>query len=177
MSTFYNVATPMGWKVALSPSDNPVLLAVTVRVTCHHGHVYIQTASYQLVEQAPPEYLANEVLRAFHNECKAGHPSALKPGAFIPPTWMMSKYAKFTPAASQASPANAVVDGLAEIIPGIGDAVEACPDDECITPDRNIPIAVLIVHLNDVHRWTRERIADWLDSLDIDLTIQRKDVA
>jgi hypothetical protein len=28
-----------------------------------------------------------------------------------------------------------------------------------------------IQHLNDIHRWPREQIADWLDTLDIDLTI------
>lgn len=29
----------------------------------------------------------------------------------------------------------------------------------------------MVQHLNDVHRWKRERIADWMESLDIDLTI------
>lgn len=33
-------------------------------------------------------------------------------------------------------------------------------------------IYMLIQHLNDHHAWTREVIADWLDSLDIDLTIK-----
>jgi hypothetical protein len=27
---------------------------------------------------------------------------------------------------------------------------------------KQVPIAALIVHLNDDHRWTREQIADWL---------------
>jgi hypothetical protein len=27
---------------------------------------------------------------------------------------------------------------------------------------KKVPIAALIVHLNDDHRWTREQIADWL---------------
>lgn len=30
----------------------------------------------------------------------------------------------------------------------------------------------MIQHLNDDHKWTRERIADWLDSLDLDLEFQ-----
>jgi hypothetical protein len=33
-----------------------------------------------------------------------------------------------------------------------------------------LTLAHLIVHLNDDHRWKRERLADWLDSLDIDLS-------
>lgn len=31
-------------------------------------------------------------------------------------------------------------------------------------------IASLIVHLNDDHKWSREQIADWLDTLDVDLS-------
>jgi hypothetical protein len=27
-----------------------------------------------------------------------------------------------------------------------------------------VPLAALIVHLNDDHRWTREHIAEWLDA-------------
>ncbi len=33
-------------------------------------------------------------------------------------------------------------------------------------------IANTIIHLNDDHRWTREQIADWLDTLDVDLRFQ-----
>lgn len=34
------------------------------------------------------------------------------------------------------------------------------------------PIVLLIVHLNDYHRWTREQVADWLETLDIDLAFK-----
>ena len=52
----------------------------------------------------------------------------------------------------------------------------ACWDN----PERNTrrhtePIGRLIVHLNDGYRWPREKIADWLDTLDIDLTLRRED--
>ena len=30
----------------------------------------------------------------------------------------------------------------------------------------------MIQHLNDQHQWTREAIADWLDTLDVDLTFK-----
>jgi hypothetical protein len=33
------------------------------------------------------------------------------------------------------------------------------------------PLSTAIQHLNDNHRWARERIADWLDSLNLDLTL------
>lgn len=29
---------------------------------------------------------------------------------------------------------------------------------------KSVPLAALIVHLNDDHRWTREHIAEWLDA-------------
>jgi hypothetical protein len=36
-----------------------------------------------------------------------------------------------------------------------------------------ISVGQQIVHLNDFHRWTREEIADWLEGLDVDLTIKK----
>jgi hypothetical protein len=33
----------------------------------------------------------------------------------------------------------------------------------------------LIQHLNDFHKWTREEIADWLESTDLDLTLKGED--
>ena len=37
---------------------------------------------------------------------------------------------------------------------------------------KNKTILSVVIHLNDGHGWTREKIADWLETLDIDLTIQ-----
>lgn len=31
----------------------------------------------------------------------------------------------------------------------------------------------VIAHLNDIHHWSREKIADWLDSLDVDIRVRR----
>lgn len=31
-------------------------------------------------------------------------------------------------------------------------------------------LEAVIIHLNDTHKWSREQIADWLDTLDLDLT-------
>jgi hypothetical protein len=41
---------------------------------------------------------------------------------------------------------------------------------------RKHTILANIIHLNDSHRWSREDIADWLDTLDVDLTIKRSEV-
>lgn len=37
-------------------------------------------------------------------------------------------------------------------------------------------LSVIIIHLNDAHKWSREAIADWLESLDIDLSFRSDDV-
>lgn len=40
---------------------------------------------------------------------------------------------------------------------------------------RESSISSMILHLNDFHEWSREQIADWLESLDIDLSFERRD--
>jgi hypothetical protein len=39
------------------------------------------------------------------------------------------------------------------------DTVKPCPQDGC---RKHISLDALLVHLNDDHRWSRERIASWL---------------
>lgn len=40
-----------------------------------------------------------------------------------------------------------------------------CPESECTAGyhDHQLPTLGLVTHLNDDHRWTPERIADWLE--------------
>lgn len=40
-----------------------------------------------------------------------------------------------------------------------------CPDCEPNNYRYILPLRLMITHLNDDHRWTRERIADWLEDL------------
>lgn len=57
---------------------------------------------------------------------------------------------------------------LAKAIPGFeAMRVDKCP--VCDTSDMRL--AGAIVHLNDCHKWAREAIADWLETLDLDLTL------
>lgn len=37
-------------------------------------------------------------------------------------------------------------------------------------------VFMMVQHLNDVHKWQRERIADWLETLDLDLTVHAETV-
>ena len=61
-----------------------------------------------------------------------------------------------------------VAKEVEELIPALGKEVRNCPS---CGPPVQFAIVVLVQHLNDKHKWTREKIADWLESLDIDLTI------
>jgi hypothetical protein len=68
-----------------------------------------------------------------------------------------------------------VVYELEKLIPGFRKMKEPCPVEEC--PDKsqtglNALLHGTVMHLNDKHKWTREHIADWLDTLDHDLTFK-----
>jgi hypothetical protein len=69
-------------------------------------------------------------------------------------------------------PRNPHYDELAKLVPALENFIlNQCPEfGRC--PPCNLKNA--IIHLNDKHRWDRLAIADWLDTLDIDLTIQVK---
>ena len=70
---------------------------------------------------------------------------------------------------------------LKKVFPALYDDAEfACPQ---LNPDADpattdfcvvdcITLWGLIIHLNDQHEWSRERIADWLESLDVDLRMK-----
>ena len=64
---------------------------------------------------------------------------------------------------------------LEKAIPGFKEMCQACPVDGCASANASTwksPETRLhrtIIHLNDHHKWTREAIADWLDTLDHDL--------
>lgn len=53
-----------------------------------------------------------------------------------------------------------------EAVPAIDSHKAQCPHDEC---DR-ASIFHLVILLNDTHEWSRREIADWLETLDADLT-------
>lgn len=66
-------------------------------------------------------------------------------------------------AIKQYSP-QASVDGLTQMLPGLFKVV--------LHPvyRRHMSVRDVIINLNDSHRWSREAIADWLETLDVDLS-------
>lgn len=63
-----------------------------------------------------------------------------------------------------------VMDALCHTFPGLGIKIEcpACPND--YHPPPYYRLCSMITHLNDEHEMPREQIADWLETLDIDLS-------
>lgn len=54
---------------------------------------------------------------------------------------------------------------LSEALPALAQEVKVPCDHYGVKVD----LQNIIIHLNDSHEWTREQIADWLDTLDLDL--------
>jgi hypothetical protein len=61
-----------------------------------------------------------------------------------------------------------VQDSLKNVLPCLYEQVK-CPDHGCTVGSN---MANMIIHLNDDHLWTREAIADWAESLDIDISVK-----
>jgi hypothetical protein len=66
-----------------------------------------------------------------------------------------------------------VKNALTNAIPNMRKVKKDCPvEEDCAHKNRSL--MNLIQHLNDTHKWTREAIADWLESLDEDLSFGEK---
>jgi hypothetical protein len=66
-----------------------------------------------------------------------------------------------------------VLAELKKAVPAL-DQPSQCPIvKECIS--RHGTLASIIIHLNDDHKWSRERVADWLETLDVDLKFEVKE--
>lgn len=61
------------------------------------------------------------------------------------------------------------ITAMKKLVPGLEDAKAVCP--ACFRLVTRLPLVTIVIHLNDSHRWTRGAIADWLDTLDVDLTV------
>lgn len=75
----------------------------------------------------------------------------------------------YAPAQSKQLPQTSYRDSgtlLESVLPAL-ELTQGCPAIHC---ERQRTITDLVIHLNDHHKWSREAIADWLETLDIDLT-------
>lgn len=59
---------------------------------------------------------------------------------------------------------------LSHLMPDMKNRIK-CPNPACnVNGEHEMPLIKLVQHLNDLCGWTREQIADWLETLDLDLT-------
>ena len=52
-----------------------------------------------------------------------------------------------------------ITDHLERLFRSLDEVTKRCPHEGC---KKRLPLAPMLVHLNDDHVWTREQIADWL---------------
>lgn len=67
-----------------------------------------------------------------------------------------------------------VLQTLVKAIPALKTARSKCPANKRCAEEvyQDELVTTIVQHLNDQHKWTREKIADWLDTLDFDLSFQ-----
>jgi hypothetical protein len=85
---------------------------------------------------------------------------------YAPPYVTGASHKTYAPAPSYTEPHNygaSLVDELARILPNVRAEVRHPVTSVTMRLD------LTIVSLNDTYKWTREQIADWLDTLDLDL--------
>lgn len=112
--------------------------------------------------------MASNPLSPFYQKTK---PVALTP----PPTDEYMKIYQETKAKFDAAIKKKYIEGsgpMAEVrlLPGLDEKVKHPVDGGMGT------LRITIIHLNDTHKWTREQIADWLETLDVDIRFKPKEV-
>lgn len=66
-------------------------------------------------------------------------------------------------------PVPSILGTLSKAIPSLNEIIKGCPASGCTYRKSQLPISQAIMHLNDYHKWPRNEVADWLESLDVDL--------
>lgn len=89
-------------------------------------------------------------------------------------SFLSGKFDFNAPAGNLMTPYERKAKSLVKMIPGMRGETVACPQDRCSS---NYGIMDAVMHLNDRHKWKREDIADWLDTLDADLRLQPSNTA
>ena len=62
---------------------------------------------------------------------------------------------------------------LRQYFPDVMKFKTTCPHMTCLVKDNIWEVQKLIPHVNDRHKWNREQIADWIETLDVDITIKQ----
>jgi hypothetical protein len=89
-------------------------------------------------------------------------------------SFLNNEFGFLAPVGDLMTPYERKAKSLVSMIPGMRGESVACPQDGCSS---KYGIMDTVMHLNDRHKWKREDIADWLDTLDADLRLQPSNTA
>ncbi len=159
----------------------------TTRLTVDNEHLF----------KASKDEQAFIVERLIIDACKTrGYPSQINgwmidnlkvkqyaQGGIVKGEWNVIKNASLYSAGFESIPPNPNSPSeLSKKLPGIDTVVSLPCNDKCnwyVKYDGKASIRTAVIHLNDYHKWSREKIADWLDLLQerdgIDLTFKVED--
>ena len=156
---------------------------ITVTYMCHHSLYLDQHISLESLVHTPVAVLADETFRSAVNQCVKDHVLGVPPSptVFVPKQVQYAAYYEspafsnglLSPAWSDISDQLNIIGKLQQLVPGMANKSICCPE-KCGVVQKAVPIPNMVMHLNDFHHWTREAIADWLETLGVDLTIQPK---
>jgi hypothetical protein len=67
---------------------------------------------------------------------------------------------------------------LKRLFPGLIELVTCpvCKNENATMAPQQMQLDRAIIHLNDTHKWSREAVADWLESLDVDIAMKEENV-
>ena len=180
-----------GWEVRLK-SDH-------VRFRCPHGKIHKDAFYPEEFKTFPStKGIADQYFRRAMQFCQGNHEDqkflavwptlktpvlsvpepyyiALGVADMIPTTTFSSTWTLTTPISSgittwYGAGRHPVLSHLSKACPALDTARTECPLDHC---SFTATLGTMIPHINDNHQWPRNQIADWLETLDLDLTIQK----
>lgn len=175
-----------GWIVSFESETHP--RGVTFQ--CPHGVIYEETLyDAMMADCLDAKGIADQCLRRATDFCETNQ----KPSEYVVAgvggwttveivgdltiTWSAGSWSTTGTQWVPISPSGGIYNQLLKVCPSLATFESKCPACRGTRKFNPEPqnLGNLIPHLNDSHKWTREHIANWLDSLeDVDLTIRRE---
>lgn len=166
---------PAGWRFeCMKPSYNGLWLPGIL--LCPHNESMMGAVSLQslIIATNPYEVVASIIHSAFE-QCQSEHAEFPKLETGLKWNSNFAVSSSFNHPLSPSTYKNDIQSTLGELFPAAATTNVKCPVKKSKEhPHHNYEDRLLdvVIHLNDTHEWTRQQIADWLDSLSIDLTLQ-----
>ena len=180
---FSDAAHMPGWVVEMESSYGYDGM-MNVRFLCPHGALFVECISFEVVTSVyDPMQIADQYFMQAVHRCVGQHldqplgswqQSLLEDykvlvGSLNPMLSYFAQPMQGQVAFGNGAIKNPIYDELIKLVPTLDSTNIQCP--ECSI---DFVLGGVIPHLNDSHEWTRDHIADWLETLDVDLTIQSK---